>query len=111
MAAKIQCNDEVIVISGQHKGERGTVKRVIKSRKKGQADRLIIEGVALATKHQKPNPQLEIKGGIIKQEKALFAHSVAVFNAATGKADRVGFRVEDGKKVRFYKSNNQIISK
>ena len=63
----------------------------------------------MVKKHQKPVPQLGQQGGIVEQEAAIDVSNIAVFNAETGKADRVGFRFEDGKKVRFYKSNNELI--
>ena len=89
MAAKIRRDDEVIVLTGKDKGKRGKVKNVLSSGK------VIVEGINLVKKHQKPVPALNQPGGI--------------FNAATGKADRVGFRFEDGKKVRFFKSNSETI--
>ena len=63
----------------------------------------------MVKKHQKPNPQLGVTGGIVERESLINASNVAIFNSSTGKADRVGFRFEDGKKVRFFKSNNEII--
>jgi large subunit ribosomal protein L24 len=61
-------------------------------------------------KHTKPNPQAGIAGGIVEKEAPLQGSNIAIYNAATSKADRVGFRVEDGKKVRFFKSNNELIN-
>ena len=72
-------------------------------------DRVIVEGVNVVKKHQKPNPALGESGGIVEQEAAIHISNVAILNPETGKADRVGFRIEDGKKVRFFKSNNAII--
>jgi large subunit ribosomal protein L24 len=103
MAAKILKNDEVIVIAGKDAGKQGKVTEV-------RADgKLFVEGVNLIKKHQKPNPQLGVAGGIVEKEAALDASNVALFNPATSKADRVGFRFEDGKKVRFFKSNNELV--
>jgi len=103
MAAKILKNDEVIVVAGKDAGKQGKVTKV-------RADgKIFVEGVNLIKKHQKPNPQLGVAGGIIEKEAALDASNVALFNPATSKADRVGFRFEDGKKVRFFKSNNQLV--
>ena len=103
MAAKILKNDEVIVIAGKDAGKQGKVTKVTADGK------LFVEGVNLIKKHQKPNPQLGVAGGIIEKEAALDASNVALFNPATSKADRVGFRFEDGKKVRFFKSTNELV--
>lgn len=103
MAAKIRQNDEVIVIAGKDKGKRGKVSKVLPTGK------VFVEGVNMVKKHQKPVPQLQIEGGIVEKEAALDISNVAIYNAETGKADRVGFRFEDGKKVRFFKSNNELI--
>jgi large subunit ribosomal protein L24 len=103
MAAKIRSNDEIIVIAGKDKGKTGKVTKVLTN------DKVIVEGVNLVKKHVKPNPQIEEQGGIKEQEAPIHVSNVAIYNAATGKADRVGFRVEDGKKVRFFKSNNELI--
>lgn len=104
MAAKIRRNDEVIVIAGKDKGKRGTVTKVITGK-----DKVIIENINMVKKHVKPNPQIQEPGGIMDQAAPIHVSNVAIFNAATGKADRVGFRVEDGKKVRFFKSNNELV--
>lgn len=101
---KIRKGDEVIVLTGKDKGKRGAVSVV-------QADgRLIVEGVSVVKKHVKPNPMRGVAGGIVEKEASIDGSNVAIFNAVTGKADRVGFRVaEDGKKARFFKSNNELI--
>lgn len=104
MAAKIRRNDEVIVIAGKDKGKRGTVTKVITGK-----DKVIIENINMVKKHVKPNPQIQEPGGIMDQAAPIHVSNVAIFNAATGKADRVGFRIEDGKKVRFFKSNNELV--
>ncbi|RCU43259.1 MULTISPECIES: 50S ribosomal protein L24 [Corallincola] len=104
MAAKIRKNDEVIVLAGKDKGKRGKVTSVLASGK------VIVEGVNLIKKHQKPNPQLQVQGGIVEKEAAIDVSNVGIYNAATGKADRVGFKVEDGKKVRVFKSSNEVIA-
>ena len=100
MAAKIRRDDEVIVLTGKDKGKRGKVKNVLSSGK------VIVEGINLVKKHQKPVPALNQPGGIVEKEAAIQVSNVAIFNAATGK---VGFRFEDGKKVRFFKSNSETI--
>ena len=102
--AKLKRDDEVIVIAGKDKGKRGTVRRII------DRDRVVVSGVNMIKKHTKPNPQAGIAGGIVEKEAPLQGSNIAIYNAATSKADRVGFRVEDGKKVRFFKSNNELIN-
>ncbi|KEY90894.1 50S ribosomal protein L24 [Candidatus Photodesmus blepharus] len=104
MAAKIRRNDDVIVLTGKDKGKKGKVVKVYRSGK------VVVEGINFIKKHQKPVPASGQKGGIIKQEAAIDVSNVAIFNTTTGKADRVGFRFEDGKKVRFFKSNGENIS-
>lgn len=102
---KIKKGDEVIIITGKDKGKRGKVLRVLRS-----AERLVVEGVALVKKHVKPNPQRNEQGGIIEKESAVHVSNVALFNPITQKADRVGIRaLEDGRKVRFFKSNNELV--
>ena len=103
MAAKIKRDDEVIVLTGKDKGKTGKIKTVLANGK------VIIEGVNLVKKHTKPNPQAGIEGGIVEQEAPIQISNVAIYNSETGKADRVGFRLEDGKKVRFFKSNNELV--
>ncbi len=103
MAAKIKRDDEVIVITGKDKGKTGKISTVLANGK------VIIEGVNTVKKHQKPNPQAGVTGGIIEQEAPIQISNVAILNSETGKADRVGFRVEDGKKERFFKSNNELV--
>jgi len=100
---KIKRGDEVIVIAGKDKGKRGKVDTI---RKDG---RLLVSGVNMVKKHQKANPQAGVQGGIIEQEAPIQASNVALFNPQTEKADRVGIRIEDGKKVRFFKSNNALV--
>ena len=85
-------------------------KKVISRKVITGTERVIVEGINLVKKHQKPVPALGQQGGIVEQEAAIDASNVAVFNAATGKADRIGFRIEDGKKVRFFKSNGETVS-
>ena len=104
MAAKIRRDDEVIVLAGKDKGKRGKVLKVDTAK-----NRVFVEGVNIVKKHQKPNPALGVAGGVIEQEASIDVSNVAIYNPETGKADRVGFRTEDGKKVRFFKSNNAII--
>ena len=104
MARKIRRDDEVVVLAGKDKGKQGKVLKVLAS-----DDKLIVEGVNLVKKHQKPNPQMNVPGGIVEKEAAIHVSNVAIVNPATGKADRVGFRFEDEKKVRFFKSNGELV--
>jgi large subunit ribosomal protein L24 len=100
---KIKSKDEVIVITGRDKGRRGEVLSV---RPDG---RLVVAGVNVAKKHTRGNPNAGQPGGIIDKEVPIQASNVAIYNDETGKADRVGFRVEDGKKVRYFKSTKKTI--
>jgi len=104
MARKIRRDDEIVVITGKDKGKSGKVVKVLTGE-----NRVIVEGVNLVKKHQKPNPQLGVAGGIIEKEASIHVSNIAILNPATGKADRVGFRFEDDKKVRFFKSNGETI--
>ena len=105
MAAKIRTNDEVIVITGKDKGKTGKVTRVLTKEHK-----VVVEGINVHKKHQKANPNIGQAGGIVNIEAPLDVSNVAIYNPDTQKADRVGFRVEDGKKVRFFKSNDKVIA-
>ena len=101
---KIRKGDEVIVIAGKDKGKRGTVLRRV------DAERVVVEGVNRAKKHVKPNPIKGVVGGIADKDMPIHISNVALFNAATQKADRVGFKtLEDGKKVRVFKSNGETL--
>ncbi|WP_280548453.1 MULTISPECIES: 50S ribosomal protein L24 [unclassified Halomonas] len=100
---KIKRDDEVIVIAGKDKGKRGTIKRVLENR-------FVVSGVNMIKRHTKPNPMAGNQGGIVEREAPIHASNVAIFNQETGKADRVGFQVqEDGTKVRIYKSTQSQI--
>lgn len=100
---KIKRDDEVVVLTGKDKGKRGKVQRYVDD------NRVIVAGINMIKKHQKPNPQLGVAGGIIEKEAPIQISNVAIFNAASNKADRVGFKVEDGKKVRVFKSSGEAI--
>ncbi|WAJ70748.1 50S ribosomal protein L24 [Catenovulum adriaticum] len=104
MAAKIRSNDEVIVIVGKDKGKIGKVTQVLSA-----SEKVVVEGINVVKKAVKPNPQTGEQGGLQDKEMPLHVSNVAIYNSETGKADRVGFRIEDGKKVRFFKSNNELI--
>ena len=101
---KIKKGDDVIVLTGKDKGKRGTVTHVTSD------NRVVVENVNMIKRHTKPNPQRGVAGGIVEKEAAIDVSNVALFNPATKKADRVGFRVlEDGRKVRYFKSNNEVV--
>lgn len=100
---KIKKDDEVVVISGRDKGKRGDVLRVLGN------DRLLVAGVNIVKKHQRPNPNVGQQGGIVEQEAPIQVSNVAIWNADEDKADRVGFRMEEGKKIRFYKSTGKVV--
>jgi large subunit ribosomal protein L24 len=101
---KIKKEDDVIVLTGKDKGKRGKVARVL------DENRLLVSGVNVIKKHQKPNPQRNETGGIVEREAPIQVSNVAIFNSATSKADRVGFKIlEDGRKVRVYKSTGEVI--
>lgn len=100
---KIKCNDEVIVIAGKDKGKRGTVSRLVGTNK------VVVGGVNIVKRHTKPNPNAGQAGGIVEKEAAIDISNIAIFNADSSKADRVGFKVEDGKKTRIFKSTNKAI--
>lgn len=100
---KIRKGDEVVVLTGKDKGKRGAVLRV------GDGA-VLVEGVNRVKKHTKPNPIKGQVGGIVEKEMPVNVSNVALFNPATQKADRVGFKVlEDGKKVRIFKSNGEVV--
>ncbi len=99
---KIRKGDEVIVRTGKDKGRRGTVLEVFAD------DRVLIEGVNLAKKHVKPNPNAGEAGGILDTAMPMDISNVLVFNPKTKKGERVGFRVEDGKKVRVFRSGDVV---
>lgn len=101
---KIRKGDEVIVICGKDKGRKGIVQRRV------DAEHIIVEGINQAKKHTKGNPMLGTVGGIINKDMPIHISNVALFNSATGKADKVGIKtLEDGRKVRFFKSNNELV--
>ena len=101
---KIRKGDEVIVIAGRDKGKRGTVSV------KAENERLVVDGINLVKKHVKPNPMKGVTGGIIEKAMSLHQSNVAIFNAATGKADRVAIKqLDNGTKVRVYKSSGEEI--
>jgi len=101
---KIRKGDDVVVITGKDKGRRGLVLRMLDD------GHLVVEGVNKVKKHMKPNPAKGVTGGIVEKEMPLDISNIALFNPATQKADRVGIKVlEDGRKVRYFKSNGEVL--
>jgi large subunit ribosomal protein L24 len=100
---KIKTNDEVIVITGKDNGKRGLVKQRVGT------DHLVVDGINVAKKATKPNPMTGATGGIVDKLMPIHISNVALFNAATGKADRVGVKLVDGKRVRVYKSSGEVV--
>ncbi len=101
---KIHKGDEVIVTTGKDKGKRGNVLRILAS------GHVVVEGANLVKKHAKPNPMRGVVGGIISKEMPLDISNVALYNPATQKGDRVGFKsLEDGRKVRVFKSSGEVV--
>jgi large subunit ribosomal protein L24 len=101
---RIRKGDQVVVLSGRDKGRRGAVIQVLGD------GRVVVESINRVKKHQKPNPQANKPGGIIEKEMPLAASKVAVWNAAAKKGDRIGIKtLKDGKRVRFFKSNGEML--
>lgn len=102
---KLKTGDEVIVLTGKSNGQRGKISKFITDK-----NRVVVEGVNMMKKHVRPNPQEGIQGGIVEKEAPMDISNVALFNPKTGKADKVGFKVqEDGKRVRIFKSNGESV--
>jgi len=101
---KFRKNDDVIVLTGKDRGKRGNVVRVISE------DHLVVENVNMVKRHTKPNPNRGVAGGIVEKEMPIHVSNVAHFNPVTKKSDRVGFKVlEDGRKVRIFKSTSEVL--
>jgi large subunit ribosomal protein L24 len=101
---RIRKGDRVIVTTGRDKGRQGTVIRVLED------DRVVVENVNMVKKHQKPNPQKGSQGGIVQKEASIHVSNIMLFNPATKKGDRVGFKqLDDGRKVRVFKSNGEVV--
>jgi large subunit ribosomal protein L24 len=101
---KIRKGDEVVVITGREKGRRGTVIKVLPN------DRLLVENVNMVKRHTRPNPQRGVQGGIVEKEASLHRSNVMLWNPAAKKGDRVGIRaLADGRLVRFFKSNDEVV--
>ena len=101
---RIRRGDDVIVIAGKDKGRRGAVIRLAGD------NHLLVEGINLVKRHTKPNPAKGVAGGIIEREAPIHASNTMLYNPVTQKGDRIGFRIlDDGRKVRYFKSNNEVI--
>jgi large subunit ribosomal protein L24 len=101
---RIKKGDQVIVIAGKDRGRQGNVIRVIDN------ERVLVEGISMVKRHTKPNPNRGVTGGIIEREATIHISNVMLFNPVTKKGDRIGFRtLEDGRKVRYFKSNDEVV--
>ena len=101
---KIKKGDNVVVVSGRDKGKRGDVSRVV------DAEHVVVNGINTVKRHTRPNPLKNQPGGIVTKELPIHVSNVAIWNPVTQKADRIGFRtLEDGRKVRFFKSNGEQV--
>lgn len=100
---KIRKGDEVVVITGRDKGRRGTVIKVL-------AEKVVVENVNMVKRHTRPNPQKGLQGGIVEKEAALHISNVQLWNPVAKKGDRVGIRtLADGRRVRYFKSNDEVV--
>ena len=101
---KLKKGDNVIVIAGRDKGKRGSVTQIV------DAEHVVVAGVNQVKRHTRPNPMKNQQGGIVTRDTPIHVSNVAVYNPVTQKADRIGFRtLNDGRKVRFYKSNGEVL--
>lgn len=101
---RIKKGDEVVIIAGKDKGRQGTVNRIVDNA------RVVVEGINLIKRHTKANPGRNVAGGIVEREAPIDISNVMLYNPTTKKGDRVGFRtLEDGRKVRYFKSNNEVV--
>ena len=101
---KIKKGDKVIVLAGRDKGKRGDIMQVV------DAEHVVVAGINQVKRHTRPNPMKNEQGGIVTKEVPIHVSNVAIWNPITLKADRIGFRkLDDGRKVRFYKSNKEVI--
>ncbi|MFO1418795.1 MAG: 50S ribosomal protein L24 [Methylotetracoccus sp.] len=101
---KIRKGDQVVVVAGRDRGKRGTVLSV------GNDDRVLVEGINLVKKHQRPVPMRSIEGGIVERPMPIHISNIALFNAATNRPEKVGFRLlADGRKVRYFKASNEVV--
>lgn len=102
---KIRKGDQVVVLTGKDKSKRGTVTRVLR-----EEEKVIVENINMVKRHTKGNPQQGTAGGIIEKEMPVDVSNIAIWNPVSNKADRIGYKnLEDGRKVRYFKSNNEVI--
>lgn len=102
---KIKQGDEVIVLTGKDKGKRGKVTKILKD-----TNKVVVEGINRVKKHQKGNPRAGVSGGIVDKDMPIHLSNIGIYNPQTLKADRIGFKfLEDGRKVRFFKSTNEVV--
>ena len=103
MANRIKKGDQVVVIAGKDKGKKGDVVRV-------DGDRVVVSNVNVVKRHTKPNPQAGVAGGVVERESSIHISNVALFNPASGKGERIGFKVlEDGRKLRVFRSSGEAL--
>lgn len=103
MANRIKKGDQVVVIAGKDKGKQGDVVRV-------DGDRVVVSNVNVVKRHTKPNPQAGVAGGVVEREASIHISNVQIFNPASGKGERVGFKVlEDGRKLRVFRSSGEAL--
>ena len=103
MANRIKKGDQVIVIAGKDKGKKGDVVRV-------EGDRVVVSNVNIVKRHTKPNPQAGVAGGVVEREASMHISNIALFNPASGKGERIGFKVlEDGRKLRVFRSSGEAL--
>ena len=101
---RIRKGDQIVVISGKDKGRQGTVLKVVDD------ERVLVETINMVKKHTRPNPMRGVEGGIVEKEMPIHVSNVMLFNPVTNKGDRVGFKqLEDGRKVRYFKSNGEVV--
>jgi len=102
--AKIKKGDDVVIRTGKDKGKSGRVVQILKG------DKVLVEGINQVKKNQKPNPNAGISGGIIVKDMPINISNIGLYNPETKKADRIGYKfLEDGKKVRYFKSTNEVV--
>ena len=103
MANRIKKGDQVVVIAGKDKGKKGDVVRV-------EGDRVVVSNVNVVKRHTKPNPQAGVAGGVVEREASMHISNIALFNPASGKGERIGFKVlEDGRKLRVFRSSGEAL--
>ena len=101
---RLKKGDDVIVVAGKDKGRRGVVKSLTNG-----GSLVLVEGINIVKKHVKPNPNKGVDGGVVEKELPVDASNIAIFNPSTEKADRVGYKFIDEKKVRYFKSNGELV--